>query len=88
MLGIRTAVLVGVLGLGIAGGSAMTSYAASANPSPIAMDDHPEIHAALDSLRSAREALVSAAHDYHGHRIAAIGHVDAAIAECQECLGY
>jgi len=87
MLGIRSVVLVGVLGLGVAGGSAITSLAYG-NSSAIAMDEdhHPEIHHAMHALHEARDALVSAAHDYHGHRQAAVDHVDAALHECQVCI--
>jgi hypothetical protein len=86
MFVIRTAALLGVLGLGVAGATAITSYASS-NPAPVALDgDHPEIHAAIDALHNAREHLVNADHDYDGHRSAAVNKVDEALAECQACL--
>ena len=88
MFGVRTAALVGVLGLGLAGGSAITTFAAGGNPPAVALDGdfHPEIHHAMDALRAARDALVHADRDFHGHRAAAVGHVDAALHECQACL--
>jgi hypothetical protein len=89
MTGVRTIVLVGVLAVGMAVGSAITSFASSGNTSAIPMDDdHPEIHHALHSLHDARDALSNAAHDYHGHRDAAIGQVDSAIHECEICLSF
>lgn len=85
MLGIRTAALVGVLALGLAGGTAITSYADYRN-SAVQLDEHPEIHAAMDALHAARDHLAHADRDFDGHRTAAVGHVDAALAECQACL--
>jgi hypothetical protein len=50
-------------------------------------EKHPVIHQALQQLRSTREILVrEAAHDFHGHRVAAIKHIDAAIEELELAL--
>lgn len=56
--------------------------------SPIspAREEHPHIHAALDALHEAQNQLQSAAHDYHGHRVAALKHVDEAIREAEACM--
>ena len=47
--------------------------------------EHPHIHEALESMREAKHHLESAAHDYHGHRVKAIEHLDAAIHEAEIC---
>ncbi len=86
MIGVRTAAIVGVLGLGLAGGMAINTVA-SGNPAPIALDEHhPEIHAAMDALQAARDHLMHADRDFDGHRTAAVHKVDEALAECQACL--
>ncbi len=51
-----------------------------------AREPHPEIRAALDSLRQARSDLQNAARDFHGHRAAALHHVDEAIHEAEICM--
>lgn len=61
-------------------------FVAILTPSAPAYEPHPEIRAALESLRSAKAHLESAAHDFHGHRLAAIKHVDEAIAEAEICM--
>jgi hypothetical protein len=53
-----------------------------------AASPHPEIHAAIDSLRHAREHLDHAAHDFGGHRVEAIGAIDRAIEQLDICLRY
>lgn len=49
---------------------------------------HPEIHAAIESLRNARAHLNAAAHDYQGHRVDAIRAVDEAIHQLEICMKY
>jgi len=49
---------------------------------------HPEIHAALESLRNARAHLNAAAHDYQGHRVEAIKAIDEAIHQLEICMKY
>ncbi|MGA9976096.1 MAG: hypothetical protein WBP98_14960, partial [Candidatus Sulfotelmatobacter sp.] len=56
---------------------------AAASP---AMPPHPEIGAALEAMRNAHHHLEDAAHDFHGHRVAAIKHLDAAIHEAEICM--
>ena len=58
------------------------------NATPAVPADHPEIHAAIDSLRHAREHLEHAAHDFGGHRVEAIRAIDDAINQLQVCLKY
>ena len=46
---------------------------------------HPHIHEALESMRAAKHHLESAAHDFEGHRVKAIEHLDQAIHEAEIC---
>ncbi len=56
-------------------------------PAAAAADEpHPEIRAALANLREARDHLQHAAHDFHGHRVAAIKAIDEAIRQLQLAL--
>jgi hypothetical protein len=54
--------------------------AAAATP-----EEHPHIHEALEAMRSAKHHLESAEHDFHGHRVKAIEHLDQAIREAEIC---
>ncbi len=54
--------------------------AAAALPEP-----HPHIHEALEAMRNAKHHLESAAHDFDGHRVKAIEHLDQAIHEAEIC---
>jgi hypothetical protein len=47
-----------------------------------------EVLAAQQALKNARTELAKAGNDWGGHRIAAIKHVDAALAEVQEAEKY
>jgi len=47
--------------------------------------EHPHIHEALESMREAKHHLETAAHDFHGHRVKAIEHLDQAIHEAEIC---
>jgi len=49
-------------------------------------EHHPEIHKAMRKLRGAKEDLEKAAKDYAGHRVAAIGYIDQALAELKAAL--
>jgi hypothetical protein len=49
---------------------------------------HPHLHAALRELDAAREELKSAPHDFGGHREAAIGALDAAHHQIEDCLKF
>jgi hypothetical protein len=63
--------------------------AAPAAPAPAAspaMPPHPEIAAALEAMHNAHHHLEDAAHDFHGHRVEAIKHLDAAIHEAEICM--
>lgn len=58
--------------------------AAAANPA----EPHPEIREAIEALRRAKEHMEHAAHDFGGHRVAAIRATDAALRQLQDCLRY
>ena len=55
-------------------------------PAAAAAEPHPEIRAAMANLREARGHLEHAAHDFHGHRVAAIQAIDEAIEQLQLAL--
>jgi hypothetical protein len=79
--------LVLVLGVGLVlGGLGLwASFSAEAKP-PV--EKHPHIHRALHKLREARRELQTGAHDFGGHRAAAVRDVDRAIAQCEKALKY
>jgi hypothetical protein len=62
---------------------AVTAAAAVAAMPP---GEHPEIHAALDAMHTAKDRLEHAAHDFHGHRVESIKHLDMAIHEAEICM--
>ena len=49
-------------------------------------EKHPEIHAAIVHLREAKQNLEHAAHDFGGHRVTALKHVNEALEECRLAL--
>jgi len=49
---------------------------------------HPEIQDAIASLRSARDHLGHARHDFGGHRVEAIRAIDEAIHQLKICMDY
>lgn len=65
--------------------------AASRSTAPAAAaqrERHPEIRAAMESLHQAHESLEHADHDFGGHRVAAMKHIEQATHELQLCLKY
>jgi len=60
-----------------------TPAAPTAAPAPAR---HPHIEEALEAMRSAKHHLESAEHDFHGHRVKAIEHLDRAIREAEICM--
>jgi hypothetical protein len=58
--------------------------AAAAVPAP--PEPHPQIHEALEAMRNAKKHLESAEHDFDGHRVKAIEHLDQAIHEAEVCM--
>ncbi len=57
-------------------------------PSAATAEPHPQINAAIRALVRAREHLKNAAHDFGGHRVAAIGAIDAALVQLKLALDY
>ena len=53
-----------------------------------AFSPHPHLHAALRELEGAKEELRKAPHDFGGHREAAIGALDAAHHQIEDCLKF
>jgi hypothetical protein len=54
--------------------------AAAATP-----EEHPHIHEALEAMRNAKHHLETAEHDFHGHRVKSIEHLNQAIHEAEIC---
>jgi hypothetical protein len=79
------AIPVGAAGPKAAAAPAAAVAAAPAPAASPAMPPHPNIEDALRAMRSARAHLDDAAHDFHGHRVKAIEHLDAAIHEAEIC---
>src|SRR3954464_4216030 len=52
------------------------------------MGKHPHIHHAIHALEKAKGELQSAAHDFGGHRVSAIGTIDAALNELKAALQF
>jgi hypothetical protein len=82
-----------VLGLAIPAAAANGKPAAAprAKPAPTAPvppEKHPQIHEALEALRSSKQHLEHAAHDFGGHRVEAIRAIDEAIHQLEICMQY
>lgn len=58
------------------------------HPAAAAPERHPEIHDAIAALRSSREHLQHANHDFGGHRVEAIRSIDEALRQLQLCLEF
>ena len=78
-----------------AGPKAPAAPVAAAAPAPAAAPaavpaatpmPHPHIDEALEAMRNAKHHLETADHDFHGHRVKAIEHLDQAIHEAEVCL--
>lgn len=67
---------------------AMLTMMIAMTPASIAAPRHPQIQAALESLRSAKEHLEHAAHDFGGHRVDAIHAIDEAMHQLEVCMRY
>jgi hypothetical protein len=86
-----TATLLLTLGFSVSAGSKSAAApvpVAAAVPAPVAapaMPPHPHIDEALEAMHSAKHHLETAEHDFHGHRVKAIEHLDAAIHEAEIC---
>lgn len=53
-----------------------------------ATERHPRIHAAIGALEAARKEMQAAAHDYGGHRVAALAACDEAIKQLRLADAY
>ncbi len=62
--------------------------AAPAAPAAAAMPEkHPHIDEAIEHMRAAKHQLEIAEHDFDGHRVKSIEHLDQAIHEAEICMG-
>lgn len=61
---------------------------AASHAKPPAAAPHPEIRDAMEALRQARSNLDHASHNFGGHRVAALKHIDEAMHELQTCMKY
>jgi hypothetical protein len=72
-----------------AGPKAASQPVAAVPAPPVAVappdEPRPHIHAALEAMREAKRQLEAASHDYHGHRVESIKHLDQAIHEAEIC---
>jgi hypothetical protein len=86
-----TATLLLTLALPVTAAGPKSAPAVAAAPVPASpavappMPPHPEIHAALEAMREAKHHLESAAHDYNGHRVKSLDHLNQAIREAEIC---
>lgn len=64
---------------------AAAALAAAPAPAVTPEPPHPEIHEALEAMRNAKHHLESAAHDFDGHRVKALEHLNQAIHEAEIC---
>jgi hypothetical protein len=53
---------------------------------PAPAERHPHIDEALEAMRTAKHQLQTAEHDFGGHRVKAIEHLDQAIREAEICM--
>jgi len=70
------------------GPKAAATPVVAAAPAPAAtpMPPHPRVEHAIEALHSAREHMEHAEGEFHGHRDAAIHHIDEAIREAEICM--
>jgi hypothetical protein len=65
------------------------SRATLARPATVARPEpHPEINRAIVALEKAKWHLQHAAHDFGGHRVAAIAAIDAALSQLRQALQF
>jgi len=61
----------------VAGGPAVAT--------PMPPEQHPHIHEALEAMRAAKHQLETAEHDFDGHRVRSLEHLNQAIHEAEVC---
>jgi len=90
LLILATVLITLALSTAAAGPKAPAQPAATPAPVPTAAaatpEPHPHIQAALEAMHHAKHELEDAAHDYHGHRVKSIEHLDQAIREAEICM--
>ena len=64
----------------------VTAAAPAPAPAAVMPGRHPNIDEALEAMRNAKHHLETAEHDFHGHRVKAIAHLDRAIREAEICM--
>ncbi len=57
-------------------------------PTSPAFEQHPQIRAAMEALRNAREHLEHAAHDFGGHKVDAIRAINEAHHQLEICMEF
>jgi hypothetical protein len=60
--------------------------APAGHPAAAMPERHPHIDEALEHMRAAKHELEVAEHDFDGHRVKSIGHLDQAIHEAEICM--
>jgi len=71
---------------GFAQAAAQKPMAAQTGTGPHHRDIDPEIHQAMGALENAKRHLEGAQHDFGGHRVKAVEHVNQAIDELKEAM--
>ena len=66
----------------------ITAFMLAFTPTSPAFERHPHIQTAIEALRSAKDDLNHAAHDFGGHRVDAIHAIDEAIHQLEVCMQY
>jgi len=77
-----------LLALSFAGLVAISFFGLQTAAQTPAKEKHPAIHAAIRALEKAKTEMQNAAHDFGGHRVAALAECDKAIAELNAALQY
>jgi hypothetical protein len=89
-IGFLTLLIMATLVFTLAFPAAAAGPKAAPVPAPAAVapvpERHPHIDEALESMRAAKHHLESAEHDFDGHRMKAIEHLDKAIHEAEVCM--
>ena len=65
--------------------AAAAAPAPTANAAPVP-EKHPHIDEALEHMRAAKHELETAAHDFKGHRVKSLEHLNQAIEQAELCL--
>ena|SRR5437763_9338056 len=84
---ILSALGLGLVGAGAIGGATLSSHNGSMAMAADEKDKHIHMHAALHALEDARKHLEESNDVYHGHRVKAFEHVEAAMDEIATGLG-